>query len=63
MPEKPKIRVPIRELSDEEDAEITAAALSDPDSLPWSDEDFERAEKFYGKDFFTAPAPETEVKE
>lgn len=29
--------------TDEEDAAITAAALSDPDSRPWTDEEWERA--------------------
>jgi len=38
---KPK-HLTIAEISDEEDAAITAAALSDPDAQPMTDEDFAR---------------------
>jgi len=34
-----KVRMP----TDEEDAAITAAAMSDPDALPWTDEQLEAA--------------------
>lgn len=30
----------------EEDAQITAAALSDPDNLPWTDEDWAKAKPY-----------------
>lgn len=30
----------------EEDAQITAAALTDPDNLPWTDEDWVKAKPF-----------------
>jgi len=37
-----RLRMP----TDEEDAAITAAALSDPDALPWTDEQLEAARPF-----------------
>lgn len=37
----------IRTLTDEEDAEITAAAMSDPDNPPWTDEQLARAVPAY----------------
>ncbi|KXU39016.1 hypothetical protein AXE65_10780 [Ventosimonas gracilis] len=33
-------------VTDEEDAAITAAAMSDPDALPWTDEQLEAARPF-----------------
>jgi hypothetical protein len=37
----------IRTLTDEEDSEITAAALTDPDNPPWTDEQLSRAVPAY----------------
>jgi len=37
-----RLRMP----TDEEDAAITAAAMSDPDALPWTDEQLEAARPF-----------------
>jgi len=41
MLKKPKIQVCIP--TDEEDEAITAAAMSDPDALPWTEEQLEAA--------------------
>jgi uncharacterized protein (DUF4415 family) len=41
MTHKPRIHMP----TPEEDAEITAAALADPDNPPWTEEDFARARR------------------
>ena len=38
-----KVRPVLDEISDEEDAAITKAALEDPDTWIWTDEDFARA--------------------
>jgi uncharacterized protein (DUF4415 family) len=41
MTQEPRIYMPM----EEEDAEITAAALGDPDNPPWKEEDFARARR------------------
>jgi len=42
LPNGKKLRFP----TDEEDAAITAAAMSDPDALPWTDEEWEAVKPF-----------------
>jgi uncharacterized protein (DUF4415 family) len=37
---------PIREISDDEEAEIQAGIARDPDNPEWTEEDFERAKPF-----------------
>ena len=74
MEHKRKVRPQLPPMSDEEDAEITAAANSDPDNPVWTDEDFARAKPVWAFPELVAvlqhhgklgrpPLPETDKKQ